>query len=271
MKRRTVLTLAALIGGAYVADLAEVITDQPAAVSLRTGRVVGLNGAALTIDIGGGEYVDMPYLTAYLPILGDTVQILQQGGVNVVLDSFGGMPSDNVVYNPSFEIDSPGSTTITGWGKYTDPASLGTSTAKVDTATGWGPKDGTQWFEINHAATGFVGTHLYSDLIRVQPGQRWSASASVVSINEPGVDEPDMSVKLVFHAGSNSYPADVVASSTIQMVKGPTGPQWTPVRAVTGSGVTVPFGAANMRVVLVTEEQGASVYWDRVVCRLLGT
>jgi hypothetical protein len=250
-----------------VDDLVTAISDRAATATLRTGRVVGLTGAALTIDVGGGQYVDMPYLTAYVPILGDTVQILQQAGVNVVLDSLGGMPSDNVVYNPSFEVDSAGSTSITGWSKYTDPASTGTTTVKVDTATGWGPKDGTQWLELNHQTAGFVATHMYSALIQVQAGQRWSACAYCVSANEAGVDEPVMEVALAFHGGDTAYPADIVSTSTIQAINGPTGPQWVPVRAVTGNGVTVPFGASTMRVVLVTEEQGGSVYWDKVICR----
>lgn len=249
-------------------DLAEQLTPQPGGV-LRTGRLVGISGTALTVDIGGGEQVDMPYLDPYLPLLGDTVQVLQQGAVPLVLGAPAGMADDNVLANPSFEIDPPGST-VTSWTNYVDPASIGSATVTVDTATAWGPKHGVQWLEINHAIAGYVGNYQISEAIAVQPGQRWSAVGYAVSSVEGGSDQPTMSIRLTFYAtAAGTYPTNVVSSDTLQIINGPTGPWWVPVRAITGTGTVVPDGVTAMRVVLVTETYGGSVYWDKILCRRL--
>lgn len=239
--------------------------------SLRTGRLIGIGDSSLTVDVGGGQAVAMPYVDAYTPILGDRVQILQQGMVCVVFGATGGMPDDNAVTNPSFELDAPGTSPPQGWTRYFNPAGTSDSTVKTDVATGWGAKDGVRWLEVNHGATaGYAGIYAISTPIPVQPGQQWSASAYVISTITTGADQPKLSLKLAFYGSTvGTYPASVLQETLLQMVSGPTGPQWIPVRQVTGGGVTVPGGAGGMVVLLLTETWGGSCYWDKVVCRRL--
>jgi hypothetical protein len=253
-----------------VADLAEQISEGQAATGafLRTGGLSGIAGTTLTVNVGGGQLVDMPYLDSYVPILGDVVQILQQGGVSLVIGASAAMATDNTLTNPSFELDGAGSTAITGWTAHQDVASVGSATMKVDTATGWGPKDGVQWLEINHGSAGYSGMYAVSDPVAVQPGQRWSAAGYVVSAVTDGGDEPDLSLWLAFFASSaGTYPTDLLSEERLQSINGPTGPGWVVVRAPTGTGTTVPDGATAMRVLLFTETWGGSVYWDKIVCR----
>lgn len=245
--------------------------QQAASATLRTGRVVGLSGATITVDLGGQQLTDLPYLESYLPILGDPVQILSQGAVSLVIGATTGMPADNVLKNGSFELDAPGTIPPSFW-TYADGGGSGSATAKVDVATGWGPKDGAQWLEINHSSGTDSVTYVTSEAIPVNAGERWSASAYVVSTNDFGTDEPQLSVLLAWFADdSGAYPGDIISQDYVQVINGPTGPWWVPVRAVSGNGIPVPYGAGVLRVVIRSDLFGAAVYWDKVVCRRIST
>lgn len=255
-------------------DLAVSIAQagQSGGCTLRTGTLIAIGDTTLTVDIGGGQALSMPYIDPYIPILGDRVQVIQQGMVCLAIGAAGGMPDDNVLANPSFELDAVGTTPPSNWHLYFDPAGDSLAHPKTDVASGWGPKHGTRWLEINYAggAGGFEGNYVWSDPVAVQPGQVWSASAYVVTAPELGADEPALQLRLAFMATSaGTYPASVISETTIQTINGPSGPAWVPLRAVAGSGTTVPAGAGAMSVVLLSQQYGGSVYWDKVVCRRL--
>lgn len=252
-------------------DLAATIADaSDSGAVLRSGVLTAIVGTSVTVDIGGGQLVDMPYLGTYLPVLADQVSILQQGSVSLVLGAPAAMPTDNAITNPSFELDPPGSTSITGWTAYQDPASIGSASAKVDLATGWGPKDGTQWLEINHGSAGDSYLYVLSDPIAVNAGERWSAVGHAVSTFESGADEPLLSLYLAFFADEAAvYPGGLVSQERLQLISGPTGPWWIPVRAVAGAGTVVPDGCVTMRVLLRNDTFGGAVFWDKIIARRL--
>jgi hypothetical protein len=256
-----------------VTDLATVVADaaKNTGATLRTGRLLAIGDSTLTVDIGGGQALSMPFVDTYTPILGDRVQVLQQGMVCLAFGAAGGMPDDNQVFNPSFELDIPGTSPPQGWSVYFDPAGTSDSTVKTDFATGWGAKHGVRWLELNHGVTaGYAGIYVSSTPIAVQPGQQWSAAAYAISAIETGASEPTLQIRLAFLSStSGTYPASVVQEVPLQIINGPTGPQWISLREIAGDGATVPVSAAAMTVVLFTQMWGGSVYWDKVVCRRL--
>lgn len=255
-------------------NLAGAIAGQgDSGASLRTGTVVGITGTALTVDIGGGETTDMPYLDGYLPVLGDRVAVLQQGAVCLVIGSPAGMPDTNMVANPSFELDLAGAFPA-GWSAYAnpDPAYPGTASIIVEVGTGWGAKDGRQWLRIKHEASGNANIVMSSDPIAVSPGERWAAVAWTIFSAQGGlgIDTPAMAVSLGFLADpTGAYPTDVLAEAEQQWINGPTGGTWVAVRAITGTGALVPEGCTAMRVLLDTTLSSGVVYWDKVVARKL--
>lgn len=253
-------------------SLAEVIAGAAnTGATLRTGRVLAIGAATVTVDIGGGQLVDMPYLDGYLPVLGDRVQALQQGAVTVVLDATAGPADDNVLVNPSFELDPPGAAGALSWTAYLEPSSIGTAAAKTQLATGWGGKGGSQWLEITQGGSGAATMTVYSEAIPVTPGQLWTASAAVSALAaDGGALQASMALVLAFFAATGGvYPTNMQSSARIQLLTGPTGPQWVTMRAISGAGTQVPAGAGAMRVLLQTTLSSEAVYWDRVVCRRL--
>lgn len=239
---------------------------------IRSGTLTAIDGTSLTVDLGGGQFVDVPYLDAYIPILGDRVTLLQHGAVSLVIGAPAAMPADNAVTNPSFEADPAGTTPPTGWSVYNNGAYPGTASTKVDVGTGWGAKDGRKWLEINHETTGNANVVVSSDPIPVLPGQRWAAVAWTIFAAEGGLgsDTPAMAVSLAFFADDTGvYPTDVIAEAEQQFINGPTGGTWVPVRAIQGDGATVPDDCTAMRVLLDTTLSSGTVYWDKVIAREL--
>lgn len=255
-------------------DLADAISraSDPGAV-LRTGTLTGISGTAVTVDIGGGQLVDMPRVEQYTPILGDPVQILQQGPVNLVLGAPAGMPDTNAVVNASFENDPSGTSPPTGWTVFFDPGGITDVSATAETATIIGAKDGAQWLRVLHGPTvGYAGCYLCSTSIAVNPGERWSAAAYAFTAADAGDDQPQLHLTLAFFASlAGVYSEDLLSETELQTIFGPTGPTWIPLRAIGGTGTVVPDGAGAMRVILWTEISGGSVYWDKIVARRIGT
>ena len=238
--------------------------------SLRTGRVLGIGAATITVDIGSSQLVSMPYLDTYLPVLGDRIQAIQHGSVCVILGAVAGMPDDNVLVNPSFERDAPG-TAPTSWNTYLEPTSVGTATALTQLATGWGGKGGVQWLEILHGGSGSATITVSSEAISVQPGQVWTASAAMSALSsDGGASQATAALSLAFFPTSGTnYPTGLISSTRIQLLTGPTGPTWVTMRDIGGTGTVVPGGATAMRVLLQTTLLSEAVYWDRVICRRL--
>lgn len=242
--------------------------------TLRIGTLTGIDGTTLTVTIGGAPVPAMPYGQSYTPILGDTVLVLQQAALNIVIDGIAGLPVTNAVTNPSFELDPAGSTTITGWSVHPNGAYPGTATVKVDVGTGWGPKDGLQWLEINHDTAGNANVVCSSDPIPVAAGQLWTAVGYTIFSAEGGLgsDTPAMAISLAWFADDTGvYPTDVLSEAEQQWINGPTGGTWVPVRAIRGYGAAAPEGATAMRVLLDTTLSSGAVYWDQIIARQLGS
>ncbi|UWP85869.1 hypothetical protein [Dactylosporangium fulvum] len=254
-----------------MAGIAETLDSAPEPARLRTGRVTKLLGASqVVVDIGRSELVDMPCLTQYEPILGDIVQIIQQGSVQVVLGRTSPIAGDNVLTNPSFELDSPGSPP-----SYWTPVISGASSnVKVDLASGWGSITGTKWLEINQQGAGESVVYVVSEAIPVLPGELWTAAGWVV--NSPlTLDGGFSEIYLSWYKDPTSmYPSTAVGDTVMQGVVFPPGGtcSWFLLRQLIGEGAVVPDGVAYMRVVLVSylaDDLGASAYWDGIVCRKL--
>ncbi len=252
-------------------DLASTIDAAPTPAYLRTGRVTKLLGSSqVVIDVGGGQLVDMPCLTQYEPILGDVVQILQQGAVQLVLGRTAPISGDNVLANPSFELDAAGAPP-TSW----TPVVVGASSnVKVDIASGWGSITGTKWLEINQTGSGDSTIFVVSEAIPVQPGEVWTAAASVVN-SSLTLDGGFTEIYLSWYMNdTDMYPTTAFADTVLQSVVFGVGgtKSWFLLRELSGEGADVPAGMTYMRVVLATylaDDLGASAYWDGVICRKL--
>lgn len=255
-----------------MAGLAETLDAAPESARLRTGRVTELLGSSqVVVDIGGGELVDMPCLTQYEPILGDVVQIMQQGSVQVVLGRTSPLSGDNVLANPSFEIDSAGSPPS----NWTSVITGAAANVKTDTASGWGSITGTKWLEINQTGAGDSVVHVVSDPIPVVADELWTAAGWAMN-SSLTFDGGFTGIYLSWYVdAATMYPSTAVADTVLQTVIFPPGgtPSWVLLRQLAGKGAVVPFGATYMRVVLATnlsDDLGASAYWDGIVCRKVG-
>ncbi len=253
-------------------DLAATIDAAPEGARLRTGRIVRLLGAQqVVVDVGGGELVNMPCL-AVDPILGDVVQILQQGPVQVVLGRTAPLSADDVLANPSFELDNVGDVP-SYWTKVLGGGSPATN-IKTDNASGWGSITGERWLEINQQAAGDTTVFVVSEAIPVQAGELWTAAAWTMN-SSLTFDGGFAEIYLTWYMNdTDMYPTTSAADHVIQGVVFPPGgtPGWFLLRELIDSGVEVPPGITYMRVVLVSylsNDLGASAYWDAVVCRKL--
>lgn len=257
-------------------DLAEFLGSPSEGAQLRTGTVASLQGAStVTVDLGGGQLVDMPTLNGYIPIPGDVVQILQQGPVQLVLGRTNPMSGANVLANPSFELDAAGAAP-SFWTKVIDASYPGgDANVKTDNATGWGPVHGSKWLELNTTTTAIASIHVVSEAIPVTAGQLWTAAAAAANISGDA-DGGSCQLRLTWYATNTAmYPATVAADTFVAgIVLPPYGiPAWTLLRQWYGIGYPVPTGASWMRVVLtsiISGGSGFSAYWDGIICRKIG-
>lgn len=269
MNRRHLFALAALAGGAVIADLATTLSNSPDSAYLRTGKVVGIRTNGVVVDIGDSQFVDMPALTQYEPILGDIVNIIQQGPVQLVLGRTAPIAGDNVLYNPSFELDPPLTAGAQSWSFIADASAPDPVVAKTDTASSWGAAHGTQWLELSSStAGGDAGVHCVSEAIPVTAGQLWTAAAYATSAGNGG---NVATLRLAWYASDTAvYPTTVVADTIINSASFPNGtyPDWVLLRQLSGGGLPVPTGASFMRVVLSAEIFDVGyVYADAFIAR----
>lgn len=252
-------------------DLVTALADNtPPAAQLRTGRVVQILGASqLVIDVGGGQLVNAPALTQYDPILGDIVQLLQQGPVLLALGRPSPVAGDNVLINPSFELDAVG-VPPTSW---TSVVHTGAATTRVNPAAGWGAVTGSNWLEVHSTSAPDTTVYTVSEPIAVTEGQRWTAAAWTVN-QSWGVNGGFSELLLSWYADSTTMYPSGLGDYTIQGLTFPVGgvPGWSLLRELSGSGVSVPAGVRFMRVVLSTTLAGGTTtvgYWDGIICRRL--
>lgn len=237
---------------------------------MRTGTVKRYDAGTLTVDVGGGQLVSMPYMDGYLPILGDPVQCLGQGGVWFALGRASQFPADNTVVDPSFELTPVGSPPA-AWGIYNNTPGGGTGTLLVRTAAVPAGFEiaGSQMLEVScQTSGGQITADIYSQPIAVAPGQTWTAAAWVYAAFQ-GIG-PTLRLKLAWFANStNVYPTTVAGDSVITVADPPPLQPWMLLRGASGGGgVVVPAGASYMRVVLESVVYDiAYAEWDKVVCR----
>lgn len=257
-----------------MADTASLISQAlSAGTSMRTGRLVGITGTQVTVDIGGGQIVAAPYLDSYVPILGDAVQLLMQTPVVWVIGRTSGLPSDNVLSNPSFEGDAVNTTNPAGWTLWTDPTNSGTFSPRVRDAGAFGTPDGNHFYEMYLLNSGSSAAALVSDQIPVAAGQSWTAAvqwqAYADGVTTPMVP-PLVELHLAWQANAgDTYPTKVQEDVLMQGV-GPFGSmiEWPWLRAAYGTGNPVPSGASYLRVVLYASLDGSGGAWfDRAICR----
>lgn len=241
--------------------------------TMRTGRLVGITGTQVTVDVGGGQVVAAPYLDSYVPILGDAVQLLMQPPAIWVIGRTSGLPDNNVLANPSFEADAPGTVNPAGWTLWRATGNTGTLEPQVRDAGAFGTPDGTQFYEIYMLDNGSAEVALVSDQIAVQPGQMWTAAvqwqAYADGVTTPMVP-PLVSLNLAWQANvGDAYPT-VVQEDVLMQGVGPFGSmiEWPYLRAAYGTGNPVPSGAGYLRVVLqATNDCSGGVWFDRAICR----
>lgn len=247
--------------------------------SMRTGRVVGITGTAITVDVGGGQLGNFAYLDSYVPILGDAVQVLFQSPVPWVIGRSAGLPIDkgdglgNVLPNPSFEADAINTVSPAGWTSYVGVGNTGTTSPRVRDAGPFGAADGLQFYEIYMTATGSSTYGLASDQVAVTPGQRWTAATSWQAYAD-GVSTPMVSplveLHLVFQANAGDAYPTAVSNLTLMQGVGQFGsmPYWGILRDPFGAGSTVPAGAGFVRVVLLaTNDCTGGAWFDKVILR----
>lgn len=236
---------------------------------MRTGTVKRYDTGSITVDVGGGQLVSMPYLDGYLPVLGDPVQCLNQAGVWFAIGRASQFPSDNTVVDPSFELTALGSPPA-AWGVYNDTTqSTIAPTVRTRAVPAGFEIAGSQMLEVACLTAGqIVFADIYSSPIPVVPGQAWTAAAWAYTEYQGA--SPTLALKLAWFANSiNVYPNTVAADSLITFVGSPALQPWMLLRGASGgSGAVVPAGANFMRVVLENEVfEIASALWDKVVCR----
>lgn len=254
-------------------DLATTLDAAPEPARLRTGRIVELLGAQqAVVDVADGQLVNMPCLTVD-PILGDVVQILQQGPVLFVLGRTNPTSGDYILANPSFELDNAGSAP-TSWTKVIGTGTFGDSSFTTSTSSGWGSVTGTRWLELNSSNPSVAVIHAVSEAIPVQEGELWTAAGYAVNLStdtDGGTSQIDLTW---YNDASSVYPSTSAADVTVGYANFPINglPYWTLLRQIYGSGVEVPVGVRYMRVVLtafIRGGVGSSAFWDGIICRKL--
>jgi hypothetical protein len=258
-----------------VADLAATLGSPNEGAQLRTGTVVSLIGAStVTVDIGGGQLLDMPALTGYAPIAGDVVQILQQGPVQLVLGRTNPMSGANALANPSFELNTGAAPQA--WTKVIDAGTpTGDAAVIADIATAWGPVDGSNWLAVSQSTAATVTIHMASRPVPVTAGQVWTAAGYAANASI-GTGGGTCALRLTWYNTDTAvYPTTVAADAVIASIGFPQGgvPGWTLLRQWAGAGYAAPTGATWLRVVLsttLTGGVGSAAYWDGITCRRIG-
>lgn len=260
---------------------------QTGGTQMRVGVVKAFDGQTVTVDVGGGTLVGMPYLRSYQPLAGDSVLCLNAaGGVWSVVGAMAGNPTDNVVANPTFENDTLGSAPA-NWGVYHDPSSDANGHQVIVRAVGGAFLEGKQSMQVEISDSSGVGfthsvDHVYSNPFPVVPGERWTAAAWFRF--DAGVSlaflpaHATVGVYMSWHANNTDVPPTVVGTTAFAAV-GPNGSTvpWTFLPAsYPATGNVVPGGATFGRVVLSStvyvsgpSSISGTLLWDRIIARRL--
>lgn len=264
-----------------MADVAsQIAAASQGSAQMRVGRVVVYDSLQITVDVGGGSLLAMPYLRSYRPMIGDLVTCMNQGATWMCLGVAAGIPPDNAVANPSFE-DSAAGSMASGWGTYHDP----TSTANTSTISVWFIEDtridGSQALAVQASTTSGSGTvestdFVYSSPIGVNPGETWigAAHARLQAGFAYKSHLASVAVGLAWHANSTDvYPTTVAVSSIAQSYLSNSA-EWSLIGAAADeTGILVPDGASFVRLLLASQLtfdasiQAGPLYWDLAIAR----
>lgn len=190
LTRRSLLSVFTLTGagGFLVGDTASAVAEaaKTGGTQVRIGKVVSVNGSTLTVSVGGGTLVDMPYLLGLQLVPGDSVATVQAGPTWYVIGPFAGVPTDNLVVNGSFET-SAGVPSTAGWDFQVLQNTAGTPAWSVNDAGTFAVGDyvsGLKAAYIDCSTTG-VGSDcegkLRSSPIPVLQSEQYAGAASVAA------------------------------------------------------------------------------------------
>lgn len=262
--------------------------------NVRVGVVITFTGGYVTVRISGSDVlVRANLLNSYQPTLGDYVTILRQGGSWLVLGASTAMPQDNVVFNPSFELDglSTGIGAPTGWVHLHTGGMTSVISNTYSFNCGVAP-DGQFALEVQVNTASSVGIDNATDTfsstpVHVSADQVWGLNAYVIATNGDNLPPDGLIVQsqVILYGYANEtdvYPtgATFLAASSGQETSGCPWKRKQVIR-VSGDdivGATIPSGVTFLRATLQTAviyddnapvEGGFSVLWDRVVMQRL--
>jgi hypothetical protein len=243
--------------GTVIAAAQDPVTGFP------TGVVTGVSTTTLTVNVGGVN-LNAAYLSSYLPRVGDLVALGRNDATRLVLGSLAGV-GPNAVANPSFEADGA----ITGVPSSWNFASLAGAPSVSVQATGFAV-DGTHELVVSASTGAPQDSYVYSGPIAVAPGQQWAAAGYATAVYPVG--DPQTAVAslygLWFANDTNLYPTTSSADTLIGQVVNLSA---APSHASVSGTVTVPAGAAYMRVALRSVSAASvSLAWDLVTARRVG-
>lgn len=229
---------------------------------LQTGTVTAVSATTLNVNIRGVT-IKAAYLASYSAVVGDLVAIARQDATHLVLGRLAGVGT-NAVLNPSFEQDGAISGVPTSWNFST---LSGAPTVSV-LQTGFAP-DGLFELAVSAGAAS-QDSYVYSNPIAVSPGQQWAVSAFASAVYPSGAPQNATAslYGLWFADDTNLYPttssADTLIAQALNLSQ-------APVHASVSGNVTVPAGAAFMRVGLRSVSVAQIVMlWDLVTARRIG-
>lgn len=156
-----------------------IVDQQESPAIMRIGVVAAIvEGSQITVKVSGSEVlIDCSYLLfQYFPLLGDRVILIKQDSQWVCLGQMTGpVGSNNLLYNPSFELGAVGSIPD-GW--TVNVISSGAGVPSFLVASYGSPLTGKQIvdFGTDSIGAGVSQAEAWSRTVDAQPGSAWTAA-----------------------------------------------------------------------------------------------
>lgn len=274
------------------------IGTQATSNEVTLGTIVSFTSASLQVAVKGSPVLqNAAYLLAphYKPCMGDTVVLLRFGGSWVCLGATSLPPSDNVVYNGSFELATGGAipkaftTSPAGWQTVVDESAAGVPSTlwQAHTDTQGGEIDGDWVLEFSFAGGPAPGVATYesrwniiSNPVPVVPGETYAGYAyGRVAWDDFGapLSQLTMSCDIAFFANETTLTPLTVEGGQVVLMSTSVVNDWTQLLNIQQPrGAVAPASAQYMRVQLWHQVEyqfyapqipTGSIAWDRVVIR----
>lgn len=255
---------------------------QSGSAQSRVGKVVSVNGSTLTVKVAGGTLVDMPYLLGVKVAPGDDVALMQMGATWFVLGPYGGMPSDNLVVNGSFE-DSSGNASTAGWDFQVLQNTAGTPAWSSQDAGTFAVGDYVAGLKAAYIDCSTIGVgsncegKLRSSPIPVQPGEQYAGVVWVAANIPPPIRYKVVGTNAVLPLALVDVAIEFYVNSTDTSPAsfvdyGSTPPTAFGYRLMRTPQATVPGGSSWMRLTLdfLAHDTDVNTYvavFDRAIVR----